>query len=78
MTMREQLDDPKRPLSVTVDTTKAISELPPKQRHAYSAIFAEVQSIQRPAKCACDGYPECSPSAESSTRSRHAASSSAE
>ena len=41
-TMRDQRPDPTRPVTVTVDTAQLISDLPPRERHAYSAIFAEV------------------------------------
>ncbi len=30
------------PLTVKVDTTRQIMNLPPKERHAYSVVFAEV------------------------------------
>jgi xanthine dehydrogenase YagR molybdenum-binding subunit len=40
--MREELDVSALPMTVTVDTTQDISQLPQKERHAYSATFAEV------------------------------------
>ncbi|MFD9740378.1 xanthine dehydrogenase family protein molybdopterin-binding subunit [Umezawaea sp. NPDC059074] len=40
--MRERLSDPERPLTVTADTAQAIGALEPKERHAFSAVFAEV------------------------------------
>jgi len=39
--LREQLPDSTRPLTITVDTTEAVSAIPLKERHSYSAIFAE-------------------------------------
>ena len=40
--LREQLRDPARPVTVTADTTQMLSGLYAKERHAYSAVFAEV------------------------------------
>jgi xanthine dehydrogenase YagR molybdenum-binding subunit len=40
--LRDQPPDPARPVTVTVDTTEVLSTLPPRERHAYSAVFAEV------------------------------------
>jgi xanthine dehydrogenase YagR molybdenum-binding subunit len=40
--LRDQLHDPTRPLTATADTTQVLGELPPRERHSYSAVFAEV------------------------------------
>jgi xanthine dehydrogenase YagR molybdenum-binding subunit len=40
--LRAELDPSALPLTVTVDTTEAVSQIPRKERHAYSAIFAQV------------------------------------
>ncbi len=40
--LRDQLNGSPLPVTVTADTTQAISNLPPKERHACSAVFAEV------------------------------------
>ncbi|BCB89982.1 oxidoreductase [Phytohabitans suffuscus] len=40
--LRERLGDPERPVTVTADTTRVLGGLPPRERHAYSAIFAQV------------------------------------
>lgn len=37
-----QLRDPARPVTVTADTTELLADLPAMERHAYSAVFAEV------------------------------------
>ncbi|WP_405592232.1 xanthine dehydrogenase family protein molybdopterin-binding subunit [Streptomyces sp. NBC_01092] len=36
-----QSDDPTRPLTVSAETSKSLGQLPPKERHSYSAVFAE-------------------------------------
>jgi xanthine dehydrogenase YagR molybdenum-binding subunit len=38
----DQLDDPARPLTVTADTGQLLNDLPSMERHANSAVFAEV------------------------------------
>ncbi|MDQ7909875.1 xanthine dehydrogenase family protein molybdopterin-binding subunit [Phytohabitans sp. ZYX-F-186] len=40
--LREKLDDPARPVTVTVDTTPLINWRPAEERNTYSAVFAEV------------------------------------
>ncbi|MEU7458290.1 xanthine dehydrogenase family protein molybdopterin-binding subunit [Streptosporangium roseum] len=40
--LRERSADPTRPLTVTADTTQVLGELPLGERHAYSAVFAQV------------------------------------
>jgi xanthine dehydrogenase YagR molybdenum-binding subunit len=40
--LRDQPRDPARPLTVTADTTQVLGDLPPRERHSYSAVFAEV------------------------------------
>ncbi|WP_405146540.1 xanthine dehydrogenase family protein molybdopterin-binding subunit [Sphaerisporangium sp. NBC_01403] len=35
-------DDPTRPLTVSAETSESLSRVPPKERHSYSAVFAEV------------------------------------
>ncbi|MEV6862069.1 xanthine dehydrogenase family protein molybdopterin-binding subunit [Streptosporangium subroseum] len=40
--LREQLSDPERPVTATVDTTPLINYRPTRERHTYSAVFAEV------------------------------------
>jgi xanthine dehydrogenase YagR molybdenum-binding subunit len=40
--LRDELDGAPRPLTATADTTDLVFNLPPMERHAYSAIFAEV------------------------------------
>ena len=40
--VRAELNPAALPMTVTVDTTEAVAQLPRKERHAYSAIFAEV------------------------------------
>jgi xanthine dehydrogenase YagR molybdenum-binding subunit len=41
-TKLRKLDDPARPVTVTADTTELLGALPDMERHAYSAVFAEV------------------------------------
>ncbi|MEV8439311.1 xanthine dehydrogenase family protein molybdopterin-binding subunit [Actinosynnema sp. NPDC051121] len=40
--LRDRLGEPDRPLTVTADTTQLLGDLPAMERHAYSAVFAEV------------------------------------
>ncbi|MEU8355373.1 xanthine dehydrogenase family protein molybdopterin-binding subunit [Nonomuraea sp. NPDC048882] len=40
--LRDQPRDPSRPVTVTVDTTQLLNDLPSMERHAYSAVFTEV------------------------------------
>ncbi|WP_326829134.1 xanthine dehydrogenase family protein molybdopterin-binding subunit [Streptosporangium sp. NBC_01810] len=40
--LRDQPRDPARPVTVTVDTTQLLNDLPARERHSYSAVFAEV------------------------------------
>ncbi len=40
--LRGELDGARRPVTATADTTDLVFNLPPMERHAYSAIFAEV------------------------------------
>jgi xanthine dehydrogenase YagR molybdenum-binding subunit len=40
--LRDQLSDPARPVTATADTTDLLGDLPSMERHAYSAVFAEV------------------------------------
>jgi xanthine dehydrogenase YagR molybdenum-binding subunit len=40
--LRENLDDPVRPMTATVDTTTRIDFQPARERQTYSAVFAEV------------------------------------
>ena len=40
--LRDQPRDQTRPVTVTADTTQVLGDLPPRERHSYSAIFAEV------------------------------------
>jgi xanthine dehydrogenase YagR molybdenum-binding subunit len=40
--LRDQMRDPARPVTVTADTTQLLNDLPSMERHAYSAVFAEV------------------------------------
>jgi xanthine dehydrogenase YagR molybdenum-binding subunit len=38
----DQLSDPTRPVTATADTTQLLGDLPSMERHAHSAVFAEV------------------------------------
>ncbi|HYQ67574.1 xanthine dehydrogenase family protein molybdopterin-binding subunit [Actinophytocola sp.] len=40
--LHEKLSDPVRPVTATADTTALLGDLPSMERHAYSAVFAEV------------------------------------
>jgi xanthine dehydrogenase YagR molybdenum-binding subunit len=40
--LRDQLGDPARPMTATADTTQLLGDLPSMERHAFSAVFAEV------------------------------------
>ncbi|WP_222722995.1 xanthine dehydrogenase family protein molybdopterin-binding subunit [Actinomadura alba] len=40
--LRSQLGDATLPLTVSFDTTESLGELPPMERHSYSAVFSEV------------------------------------
>lgn len=40
--LRDQLGDPARPVTATADTTQLLGDLPSLERHAFSAVFAEV------------------------------------
>jgi xanthine dehydrogenase YagR molybdenum-binding subunit len=40
--LRDRLSDPARPVTATADTTQLLGDLPSMERHAHSAVFAEV------------------------------------
>jgi xanthine dehydrogenase YagR molybdenum-binding subunit len=40
--LRDRPRDPSRTVTVTVDTTQSLNDLPSMERHSYSAVFAEV------------------------------------